>query len=324
MINSTTGIITNICGDISKSDANYDQYNDLPATSTYLMGAQHYSSNSNLQATHKYPLYLYANPIAYCEVTDSVYIGSVYKVKVVDLKTTTAKTIAGNNAAGCVGDGFRAAIAQFGYVSGLAVDSVGNLYIADYVYDTIRVIDYTTGIINTIAGTSTCTSGLTWNIKDENERLLPTAVPQCISSLPTAAIDGEILYGQCSDARQIKPSGSANTVLSSYYHGSNGVTLSYWGNVFPLNEMQTSTNAYWIIGVRREGYLLMTVIKITVVGDSAFVCGLGEVGGANFPPFGTGGLGMFVLLNVSIFALTILQQPLIHALFVYVVFPPPK
>lgn len=60
-------------------------------------------------------------------------------------------TVAGNGESGFSGDGGVAANAQFDLLSGIAVDSGGNLYIADIGYDRIRKID-TAGIISTVAG----------------------------------------------------------------------------------------------------------------------------------------------------------------------------
>jgi uncharacterized protein (TIGR03437 family) len=49
-------------------------------------------------------------------------------------------TIAGNGGAGYSGDGGVAVNAQFGQISGLAIDSRGNLYAADEYYNTIRLL----------------------------------------------------------------------------------------------------------------------------------------------------------------------------------------
>jgi sugar lactone lactonase YvrE len=62
-------------------------------------------------------------------------------------------TIAGG-AAGDSGDGGAATLAQFGIVSGLAVDNIGNLYIADEGACRVRKIN-TSGVISTVAGTGT-------------------------------------------------------------------------------------------------------------------------------------------------------------------------
>ena len=60
-------------------------------------------------------------------------------------------TIAGNGAAGYAGDGGPATAASLGCVSGIAIDSAGNVYLSDTGNHRIRRID-TAGVITTIAG----------------------------------------------------------------------------------------------------------------------------------------------------------------------------
>ena len=62
-------------------------------------------------------------------------------------------TIAGNHIEGYAGDGGPALDAEFYGPAGLAKDTAGNLYIADYVNNRVRKVTYATGIITTIAGT---------------------------------------------------------------------------------------------------------------------------------------------------------------------------
>jgi len=59
---------------------------------------------------------------------------------------------AGTGAAGYSGDGGAAASAQLNNPSGLAVDSLGNLYIADMGNSRVRKVDHANGQITTVAG----------------------------------------------------------------------------------------------------------------------------------------------------------------------------
>lgn len=65
------------------------------------------------------------------------------------------KTIAGNYSMGpgYNGDGILAVDAQLNYPVGLAIDNSDNLYISDNVNSRIRIVDLSTGIINTFCGT---------------------------------------------------------------------------------------------------------------------------------------------------------------------------
>jgi hypothetical protein len=66
----------------------------------------------------------------------------------------TLTLIAGNGVAGYSGDGGPATQAELDEPSGIALDSFGNIYIADTGSCTIRKVDHTTGYISTFAGTA--------------------------------------------------------------------------------------------------------------------------------------------------------------------------
>jgi uncharacterized protein (TIGR03437 family) len=61
-------------------------------------------------------------------------------------------TFAGDGSYGWAGDGALAVNASLFYPSGVAVDSVGNVFIADYGNGTVRMVAAATGIITTVAG----------------------------------------------------------------------------------------------------------------------------------------------------------------------------
>ena len=83
----------------------------------------------------------------------NVYIADVidYRIRKVD-STGTITTIAGTGRSGFSGDGGPAVAAELHNPRGVAVDSAGNVYIADVSNDRIRKVD-STGTITTIAGT---------------------------------------------------------------------------------------------------------------------------------------------------------------------------
>src|SRR5438034_709399 len=63
-------------------------------------------------------------------------------------------TVAGKGTIGPGGGGGPSTSAQFFGPTGVAVESAGNVYVADYCG--VRLVDATTGIISTVAGNGTC------------------------------------------------------------------------------------------------------------------------------------------------------------------------
>ena len=76
-------------------------------------------------------------------------------VRKVSAATGIITTIAGNGTAGYAGDGGPATSAKLNWPYGVAVDPVGNLYIADMDNNVIRRVDGSTGTITTVAGSGT-------------------------------------------------------------------------------------------------------------------------------------------------------------------------
>ena len=75
-----------------------------------------------------------------------------YQVRKVNVATGVISAVAGTGQFGYSGNGQLAVNAQIGYLSGLAVDAAGNLYLADQDYSVIRKVDGVTGIISVVAG----------------------------------------------------------------------------------------------------------------------------------------------------------------------------
>jgi hypothetical protein len=82
-----------------------------------------------------------------------VFIADTYNNRVVKVTPQGQITaVAGDGVAGYSGDGGLAAFAELNEPTGLALDSRGNLYIADSANNVIRRVDAKTGIITTVAG----------------------------------------------------------------------------------------------------------------------------------------------------------------------------
>jgi hypothetical protein len=89
----------------------------------------------------------------------NVYIADMDNNRVREVVKATGDiiTVAGNGAWGYSGDGGQATSAELAWPTGVAVDSSGNLYIADEYNHRIREVSKATGIITTIAGTGSST-----------------------------------------------------------------------------------------------------------------------------------------------------------------------
>ncbi len=86
----------------------------------------------------------------------NVYFSDTYnhRVRMINNTNGIITTIAGTGVAGYNGDGIDATTAQLNYPYGLALDTAGNIYVADGANNRIRKISKS-GIISTVAGTGT-------------------------------------------------------------------------------------------------------------------------------------------------------------------------
>lgn len=94
------------------------------------------------------------------ETRNLLYIsdGGNYRIRKIDLLSGIISTVAGNGTQGLSGDGGLATNAQIGWVSGITVDSAGNIFFSDP-NARIRTINYGSGIVTTFAGTTSGFSG---------------------------------------------------------------------------------------------------------------------------------------------------------------------
>ena len=104
-----------------------------------------------------------------CVVLDgagNLYIADRYhnRIRMVSASTSLITTISGDGGPGYTGDHGLATLATLNAPAGLAIDGVGNLYIADSGNNVVRRIDAVSGIITTVAGDGT--KGTAANVGD--------------------------------------------------------------------------------------------------------------------------------------------------------------
>ena len=85
----------------------------------------------------------------------NVYISDTYnhRIRMIDVSTGIISLIAGTGSMGYSGDGGTATSTRLYYPAGVALDSSGNVYIADIYNNRIRKVSASDGKISTIAGT---------------------------------------------------------------------------------------------------------------------------------------------------------------------------
>ena len=91
------------------------------------------------------------------DTSDNMYIADTfnYRIRMVTKSTGKVTTLAGNGTSGYSGDGGLATLAVLNKPYGVAVDTAGNIYVADTYNHCIRMITRSTGIITTVAGDGT-------------------------------------------------------------------------------------------------------------------------------------------------------------------------
>jgi len=91
------------------------------------------------------------------DATGNLFIADWWNTRIrrVDAVTGIITTVAGNGNWGFSGDGGPASSARLNSPFGVAVDAIGNLFIADRDNQRIRRVDAATGVISTVAGNGT-------------------------------------------------------------------------------------------------------------------------------------------------------------------------
>lgn len=86
--------------------------------------------------------------------SDNVYIADYYnnRIRKITVSTGIISSVAGNGFAAYSGDGGQATAAELYYPTDMVFDTNENMYITDYANNRVRVVNASSGIINTVAG----------------------------------------------------------------------------------------------------------------------------------------------------------------------------
>lgn len=128
-VDAATGVISTIAGDGQSADAG----DGGPATAASFM----------------YPRGLALDSAGNILVAD---VGAK-RIRRIDAATAIISTLAGDGTAATTGDGGPATAAALNDPTGVAADSAGNVYVAEFTGNRVRKVDAATGIISTVAGT---------------------------------------------------------------------------------------------------------------------------------------------------------------------------
>lgn len=152
----------------------------------------------------------------------NVYIADTDNDVIRKVSAGTITTVAGlANRAGYLGDGGPATAAELNQPDAVAVDSAGNIFIADYYNCRIREVSAVTGNINTVAGNGTC--GFTGDgVATDNG----VAYPQGL----TVDANGNLFIGDYYNrVRWVNPVGIMTTIAgngTAGYSGDGGIATS--------------------------------------------------------------------------------------------------
>ncbi len=171
------------------------------------------------------------------DATGNLYIADFGNSRVRKISNGVVTTVAGNGTAGFSGDGGPAISAQIAGPDGLAVDSDGNLYIAEYLNDRVRKVT-PDGIITTVAGSDHCCDYGDGGLATDAFVPLPHGI----------AVDkaGNLYIAEWPDSRirKVTPSG----IISTY--AGNGTLSGFSGDGGPA--IDATLSLPW--GLAADGY----------------------------------------------------------------------
>jgi sugar lactone lactonase YvrE len=216
------------------------------------------------QAIYSYPSDMAIDSAGNIYIADS----SNYRIRKITASTGIVSTIAGNGQFGFSGDNGPATSASFGNVFGIAVDTSGNVYIADGDNNRVRKVAAATGVITTVAGNGTY--GYTGDTFAATSATL--ASPQDI----VVASNGDIFISDSENnvIRKVTVSdGKINTIAGNGTPGYSGDTFAALGAQldYPNGLALDSSGNLYIADFNNSVIRKITGLNIdTVAGDGTY------------------------------------------------------
>jgi uncharacterized repeat protein (TIGR01451 family) len=151
-LNYPTGVAVDASGKLFIADCNNNRLRKVSATGVITTvagnGTPGYSGDGGLATSAR----LFSPWGVVVDATGNLFIADANNNRLRKVSATgVITTVAGNGTAGYSGDGGAATSASLSYPSGVAVDTTGNLFIADAANDRLRKVG-TNGVITTVAG----------------------------------------------------------------------------------------------------------------------------------------------------------------------------
>ena len=199
-------------------------------------------------------------------------------VRVLTAATGQVTTVAGNGTRGFIGDKGPATQAMLDTPSGIALDSSGNLYIADQHNNRVRMVNIATGIINTVAGNGFST----FTVTDE----VP-ATSTYVTSPQSVVLDsaGNLYIAETNKIRQVDTSGNihlfAGAVDGSFGFSGDGGPATSALMSGPLGMAFDSAGNLYVADVNNE--------RIRRISTSGIISTFAGVPGNVSTPIGDGG-----------------------------------
>jgi sugar lactone lactonase YvrE len=161
------------------------------------------------------------------------------RVRRVDHATAIISTVAGNGTAGFSGDGGPATGAEINGPVAAAIDSFGNLYVADNGNQRVRRVDHATAIISTVAGNGTAGFSGDGGPAVKAEIAVPSSV----------AVDraGDVLVADIGNGR-IRRVDAATHAIGTVAGGGNG------GDGGPAMEAEVGVSAAFVNGLALDPF----------------------------------------------------------------------